>query len=374
VRPLEGCRIVEMQGIGPAPFGVMMLADMGADVIRIGRLTAQAGGLSSEMTDGMALSPHNRGRRSIAIDLRSPEGVEVAIALLSSADALVEGFRPGVMERLGLGPDQCRAHNERLVYARMTGWGQRGPLADSPGHDINYLAISGALSTMARGGRPPAPPLNLVADYGGGGMMLAFAVACGIVQARQTGSGSVIDVAMIDGVAVMMGSLLARTALGQWRDPPGTNFLDGGCHWYDVFETADGRYMAVGAIETKFYDAYVRALGLDPGDVPQWDRARWPALRELVASIFLGRTRDEWCATFDPVEACVTPVLTMEEAARHPHNRARHLYADVDGITHPAPAPRADGEDDPASSAARFSRAAPVDGAEGITALEVLLA
>jgi alpha-methylacyl-CoA racemase len=329
--------VIEMAALGPVPFGGMMLADMGADLIRIDR--AADAGSSSDAYQGMDRSPINRGRRSIGLDLRNPDGLAVARRLIAEADVLLEGFRPGVMERLGLGPDECLAMNPALVYARATGWGQDGPMAQEAGHDINYIALTGVLSTFGREGGQPTAPLNLLGDYGGGGMMLAFAVACAIRSTATTGHGVVLDVAMVDGVAAMASQVLTRKALGEWRRP-GTNFIDTGSHWYDTFETADGRYMAAGAIEAKFYDNFIRGLGLDPEEITQWDRERWPEYRRVVQDAFRTKTRSEWEAVFDGVDACVTPVLSFEEAAAHPHNLARHLYVEKDGLVQTSPAPR----------------------------------
>jgi alpha-methylacyl-CoA racemase len=338
--PLEGIRVIELAGLGPVPFGAMMLADMGASVVRVDRLTPGEGGLDSRLTEGADQQPVNRGRHSIAINLRHAGGREVVLRLAEDADVFIEGFRPGVAERLGVGPEHCHARNQRLVYARMTGWGQDGPLAPSVGHDINYIAVAGALANFCRVGDRPVPPLNLVGDYGGGGMLLAFGILCGVIEAQRSGQGQVLDVAMVDGVAAQLVNVYGRLAQGQWRQPPGTNHVDTGSHWYEVYEAADGKFLAVGALEAKFYRAFVEGIGLDPDDFPQWDRARWPQQKDEVARRIRTRSRDEWCELFAGREACVAPVLTLAEAPKHPHNQSRQLFTDRDGVLQPSPAPR----------------------------------
>jgi alpha-methylacyl-CoA racemase len=338
--PLEGIRVVELAGLGPGPFGVMMLADMGASVVRVDRLAPGEGGLDPRLAEGAERQPVNRGRRSIAVDLRREGGPEVVLRLVEDADVLVEGFRPGVAERLGLGPEVCLGRNPRLVYARMTGWGQEGPLSKTVGHDINYIAVAGALANFARMGERPVPPLNLVGDYGGGGMLLAFGVLCGVIDAQRSGLGQVLDVAMVDGVAAQLVNVYGRLAQGQWREPPGSNHVDTGSHWYDVYETADGKFLAVGALEAKFYRAFVEGIGLDPADFPQWERDRWSEQKEEVAKRMRSRTRDEWCAVFQGVEACVAPVLDLQEAPLNAHNQARSVFVTRDGVLQPSPAPR----------------------------------
>jgi alpha-methylacyl-CoA racemase len=316
----------------------MMLADMGASVTRVDRLSPGEGGVEPALTSDH--QPILRGRRNIAVNLRHPSGPEVVLRLAEASDVLIEGFRPGVAERLGVGPEQCHARNQRLVYARMTGWGQDGPLANTVGHDIDYIAVAGALASFARAGERPVPPLNLVGDYGGGGMLLAFGVVCGVIEAQRSGQGQVIDAAMVDGVAAQLVNVYGRLAHGQWNERPGTNHVDTGSHWYDVYETADGKYLAVGALEAKFYRCFVEGLGLHPADFPQWDRPRWPAQKEEVARRIRARTRDEWCEVFEGLEACVAPVLSLSEAPEHPHNRARRVFVTRDGVVQPSPAPR----------------------------------
>jgi len=332
--PLAGLRIVEMAGIGPGPFCGMMLADHGADVIRIDR--GAPPGFSDPAKD-----PLLRSRRSIALDLKTPQGIAAVRRIVATADGLIEGFRPGVMERLGLGPDALLADNPRLVYGRMTGWGQDGPLAQEPGHDINYIALSGALHAFGRAGDKPAPPINMVGDFGGGGMLLAFGMLAALLHARRTGEGQVVDAAMTDGSALLMSMIWGFRAMGRWGDARGTNLLDGGAPFYDTYETGDGRWIAVGAIEPGFYAALRRVLALDD---PLWNRqfdpAAWPAMRDALAALFRTRTRDAWVAAFAGAEACVTPVLDFNEAAAHPHNDHRGTLTGAAGIMQPAPAPR----------------------------------
>jgi alpha-methylacyl-CoA racemase len=335
--PLAGITVVELAGLGPAPYCGMLLADMGAEVIRIDRAQNVSGG-DPERPPGDLLA---RGRRSIGVDLKSPEGVEVVLALVETADALIEGFRPGVTERLGIGPDECLARNPRLVYGRMTGWGQDGPYASTAGHDINYIALAGALDPIGRAGQPPTPPLNLVGDFGGGGMMLAFGVACGIIEARTSGEGQVIDAAMVDGAASLMTMTHGFRAMGVWNDERGTNMLDTGAHFYDVYETADGRYVSIGSIEPQFYAELLRLTGLEGEDLPwQLDRAHWPAMKERLADIFRSKTRDEWCALMEGTDVCFAPVLSIPEAVAHPHNVARGTFVEVAGVPQPGPTPR----------------------------------
>ncbi|HLM62732.1 MAG TPA: CaiB/BaiF CoA-transferase family protein [Acidimicrobiales bacterium] len=335
--PLAGLTVVEIAGIGPGPYCGMMLADMGADVIRVDRAQNVSGG-------DPALPPADllaRGRRSIGVDLKSPEGVEVVLALVEMADALLEGFRPGVAERLGIGPDECLARNPRLVYGRMTGWGQDGSYAQAAGHDINYIALAGALDPIGRRGEAPVPPLNLVGDFGGGGMLLAFGIACGLVEAQRSGQGQVIDAAMVDGAASLMTMTHAMRAMGIWEDERGTNMLDTGAHFYDVYETADGRYVSIGSIEPQFYAELLRLTGLEGEELPwQHDRSQWPALKERFAVLFRTKTRDEWCEIMEGTDVCFAPVLTIPEATHHPHNVERGTFVEVAGITQPGPAPR----------------------------------
>lgn len=336
--PLTGFRVVEMAGIGPAPFCAMMLSDMGAEVVRVDRTHRPN---DVEFLSKGRQGATQRGRRTLAIDLKKPGAADALLGVIDHADALIEGFRPGVMERLGLGPDRCLRSNARLVYGRVTGWGQDGPLAQAPGHDINYIAITGALACIGRAGEPPVPPLNLVGDFGGGGMLLAFGIVCALLEARSSGRGQVIDAAMVDGAALLMANIYSRRAAGVWTNARGENALDGGAHWYGTYECADGKYISVGAIEPQFYAALLEKCGIDdPAFRSQWDRATWPALREKLARVFLNRTREEWCALLEGSDACVAPVLDLDEAAAHPQNRARSTFVAADGIAEPAPAPR----------------------------------
>ena len=332
--PLAGLRIVEMAGIGPGPFCGMMLADHGAEVIRIDR------GVQPGFSDP-ALDPLLRSRRTIALDLKTAPGIAAVRRIAATADGLIEGFRPGVMERLGLGPDTLLGDNPRLVYGRMTGWGQDGPLAQEPGHDINYIALSGALHAFGRAGDRPTPPINMVGDFGGGGMLLAFGMLAALIHAQRTGEGQVVDAAMTDGSALLMTMIWGFRAMGRWSDARGTNLLDGGAPFYDTYATQDGKWIAVGAIEPAFYAALRRVLRLDD---PLWNRqfdpAAWPAMREALAARFLTRPRDGWVEAFAGTEACVTPVLDYAEAAAHPHNGQRGTLTAAGGVTQPAPAPR----------------------------------
>ncbi|MCS6926861.1 MAG: CoA transferase [Candidatus Binatia bacterium] len=334
---LSGYKIIEFAGIGPAPMCAMLLSDMGAEVLRIDRVEDANLGIPTDAK----YSVLHRGRRSVAIDLKRKEGTEVALALIERADALIEGFRPGVMERLGLGPEPCLARNPRLVYGRMTGWGQEGPLAHAAGHDINYIALTGALHSIGRRGEAPVPPLNLVGDFGGGGVYLALGVVAALLEAQKSGKGQVIDVAMVDGAASLMAAIYGLRAAGRWTDQRGENILDTGAHYYNVYETRDGKYVAVGSIEPKFYAELLRLTGLEHEELPrQNDRSAWPALTERLAAIFRTKTREEWCRIMEGSEVCFAPVLSMEEAPKHPHNRARGTFVEVDGVVQPAPAPR----------------------------------
>jgi alpha-methylacyl-CoA racemase len=334
---LSGYKVIEFAGIGPAPMCAMLLSDMGAEVLRIDRAEEANLGIPTEAK----YSVLNRGRRSVAIDLKRKEGTEVALKLIERADALIEGFRPGVMERLGLGPEPCLARNPRLVYGRMTGWGQEGPLAYAAGHDINYIALTGALHSIGRKGEAPVPPLNLVGDFGGGGVYLALGVVAALLETQKSGKGQVIDVAMIDGAASLMAAIYGLRAAGRWTDQRGENILDTGAHYYDVYETRDGKYIAVGSIEPKFYAELVRLTGLEHEELPrQNDRVAWPDLKERVAAIFHTKTREEWCRLMEGSEVCFAPVLSMHEAPNHPHNRMRGTFVEVEGVVQPAPAPR----------------------------------
>ena len=333
--PLQGVKVIEMQGIGPVPFAAMMLADMGAEVIRVDKIGGMGGDPRRDTL--------NRGRRSISINMKHADGAETLLRLVEKADALLEGFRPGVMERASLGPDECLARNPRLVYGRMTGWGQDGPYASMAGHDIDYIAIGGALANFRRAGERPVPPMNLVGDFGGGGMLLAFGVVCAVLEARQSGKGQVVDAAMVDGTAALLAMPYSFLAMGiHDTSTPGGNLLDTGAHFYDAYETADGNFMAVGAIEPQFYAALLKGLGLENEDLPfQMDRSQWPAMRDRFTAIFKTKTRREWEQVFEGTDACVAPVLTMEEATEHHHNVARSTFVkDANGFVQPAPAPR----------------------------------
>ncbi|MCA1842881.1 MAG: CoA transferase [Actinobacteria bacterium] len=333
--PLKGIRIVEIAGIGPGPFACMMLADLGADVIRLERPTGPRG------VDSVPGNVANRSRRSVGIDLKNPDAVELTLRLVEGADALIEGFRPGVAERLGIGPDACLARNPRLVYGRMTGWGQDGPYASMAGHDINYIALAGALAHFGRPGETPVPPINMVGDFGGGGMLMAFGVVCALLEARTSGQGQVVDASMVDGSATLMTMIHGMRAMGFWELEKGTNIIDGGAHFYDAYETADGKYISIGSIEPQFYAELLRLTGLEGEDLPhQMDRTQWPALKQRVAAIFKEKTRDEWCALMEGTDVCFAPVLTMDEAPSHPHNKARGTFVEVAGVTQPAPSPR----------------------------------
>ncbi|TCZ53953.1 CaiB/BaiF CoA transferase family protein [Roseicella aquatilis] len=330
--PLKGLRILEFAGIGPGPFCGMVLADLGAEIIRIDRKAGPP--IAREDFTG-------RGRRSVALDLKSPAAVAAVLRLVEGADALIEGFRPGVMERLGLGPETCLGRNRRLVYGRMTGWGQEGPLAQAAGHDMNYIALTGALWSIGRPGERPVPPLNLVGDYGGGGMLLAVGLLAALLHARSSGQGQVVDAAMVDGAALLMAPIYAMKARGRWQNRRGSNPLDGAAPWYDTYECADGRWLSVGPIEPQFFALLCETLGLDAKDFPdRMEPAAWPALKERLAAIFRSRTRDDWCTVLEGTDACVAPVLDLEEAPHHPHNAARGTFAVRDGVVQPAPAPR----------------------------------
>ena len=328
--------IIELAGIGPGPFAGMLLSDMGADVIRVERSQAVVGGDPATPPKDVL----NRGRRSIGIDLKNPDGVETVLRLIEKADALFEGFRPGVTERLGLGPDVCLARNPRLVYGRMTGWGQEGPYAQAAGHDINYIALAGALEPIGRRGEAPVPPLNLVGDFGGGGMFLAFGIVCALLEAQKSGKGQVVDTAMVDGAAVLMSMFHSMAAMGVWGER-GTNLLDTGAHFYDVYECSDGKYISLGSIEPQFYAELRRLAGLS-GDqwTKQMDRTAWPDRKVEIAAVFKAKSRDEWCALMEHTDVCFAPVLSVAEATKHPHNVHRSTFTEVGGITQPSPAPR----------------------------------
>jgi len=330
--PLQGIRIIELAGIGPGPFAGMMLADHGAEVIRVDRPGARID----------ARDPLLRGRRVIGVDLKSDKGRALVLDLVKSADALFEGFRPGVTERLGLGPAECHAVNSKLVYGRMTGWGQFGPYANAAGHDINYIALAGALHAYGRAGEKPTPPINMVGDFGGGGMMLAFGMVSALLHAKTTGQGQVIDCAMTDGAAALMAMIWGFRANGIWKDERGVNLLDTGAHMYDTYECADGKWISIGSLEPQFYALLLEKTGLkdDADFAAQMNSAHWPALKERLTTLFKARTRDDWCADMEMTDVCFAPVLSMNEAPHHPHNAARGTFVEADGVMQPAPAPR----------------------------------
>ncbi|MGQ3004275.1 MAG: CaiB/BaiF CoA transferase family protein, partial [Hydrogenophaga sp.] len=326
--PLHGVTVIELAGIGPGPFAGMMLADMGAEVIRIDRMPPPGGGSALEalMRNDSVV---DRGRRSIALNMKDPRAVETVLRLVDKADILIEGFRPGVTEKLGVGPKDCLARNPKLVYGRMTGWGQTGPLAQAAGHDLNYIALSGAVHAMGPADRPPAVPLNLVGDYGGGGMLLALGVVAALYEAQRSGQGQVVDAAITDGAAVLMAAQYGLQAKGFWHEERASNFLDGSAHFYGNYLCADGRYLSVGAIEPQFYRLLLEKCGItDAHFARQWERAEWPALREKLAALFLQKSRDAWCELLEGSDACVAPVLSMAEAPAHPHNRARGTFVE----------------------------------------------
>jgi alpha-methylacyl-CoA racemase len=335
--PLSGLRVIELAGIGPCPFGAMVLADLGADVLRLERSEA----VPASRPEGRSWDLLQRGKRSLGVDLKHPDGIELVLGLVAGADALVEGFRPGVTERLGLGPGACLERNPRLVYGRMTGWGQEGPLSERAGHDINYIALAGVLDAIGRAGERPVPPLNLVGDFGGGGMLLAFGVMAALWSAVRTGEGDVVDVAMVDGSALLMTMTWAFRALGVWHDERGTNLLDTGAPFYDTYECADGKMIAVGALEPKFFAQLLGVMGIDPSsEPPQMDRSQWPATKDRYAGIFRTKARDEWVALAAGTDACLAPVLSMSEATADAHIVARGTLVDVEGTEQPASAPR----------------------------------
>ena len=335
--PLAGLKVIELAGIGPGPFCAMMLADMGAEVLRIDR--TEEPDLGVDVEPGFQLL--NRGRRSVAVDLKRRRGAELVLGLVARADVLIEGFRPGVAERLGLGPEPCLERNPKLVYGRATGFGQEGPLAKAAGHDLNYIALAGVLGCIGPAGGKPAVPLNLVGDFGGGGMYLGFGILCALSERVGSGQGQVVDAAMVDGAASLMTALFGWRAAGLWSGGRGENVLDSGAHFYDTYETADGEYVAIAAIEPKFYAELLRLVGLEPEELPaQMDRRLWPDMRQRLTRIFKSKTRAEWCRVMEGSEACFAPVLSLDEAARHPHNVARGTFVEVDGVVQPAPAPR----------------------------------
>ncbi|MDY6943593.1 MAG: CaiB/BaiF CoA-transferase family protein [Pseudomonadota bacterium] len=332
--PLKGIKVLEIASIGPGPFCGMMLSDMGAEILRVDKKNIPS--LSGKY------DVLGRGRRSVAVDLKKPEGVQAVLRLAEKADVLMEGYRPGVMERLGLGPDVCLERNPKLVYARMTGWGQYGPLAHAAGHDMNYIAISGALAAIGRAGERPVPPLNLVGDFGGGGMLQAFGIVCALLEAQRSGQGQVVDTAMTDGAATLMAMIYGFKASGMWKTEKGSNMLDGGAHFYDTYETKDGKYVAIGSIEPQFYKLLLEKTGLadDPEFRAQMNQRKWPELKEKLAAAFKTKTQDEWTEIMEGTDVCYGPILDMNEAPKHPHNVARKTFIEIEGVMQPAPAPR----------------------------------
>ena len=331
--PLKGLKIIEMAGIGPGPFCGMVLADLGAKIIRVDRASAIGTGSKQDAA--------NRGKKSIAVDLKSEEGVEVVLKLVETADAIFEGFRPGVMERLGLGPEVCSKRNERIVFGRMTGWGQKGPLANAAGHDINYISLTGALAAIGRPGSPPVPPLNLIGDFGGGGMLLALGLVAALLESKESKKGQVVDAAMTDGSALLMTMIYTMQSSGVWKTSMGSNLLDGGSHFYDTYECKDGKFISLGSIEPQFYALLCQIAELDESIFGnQMSRDSWPEKKEAIKKIILDKTRDEWCELMEGTDVCFAPVLDMSEAPKHPHNIERKTFIDLEGVTQPAPAPR----------------------------------
>ena len=331
--PLKGLKIIEMAGIGPGPFCGMVLADLGADLIRIDRASAAGGGSRQE--------PSNRGKKSIALDLKTKEGIEVVLKLVERSDAIFEGFRPGVMERLGLGPDICLKRNNKIVFGRMTGWGQEGPLASAAGHDINYISLSGVLSAIGRPGSPPVPPLNLIGDFGGGGMLLTLGIVAALLETKASGKGQVVDAAMVDGSALLMTMIYAMYGTGFWNTELGSNLLDGGAHFYDTYECKDGKFISIGSIEPQFYELLrEKALLEDPVFDKQMSKDTWHDQKAKIVKVFLQKTREEWCSLMEGTDICFAPVLDMSEAPNHPHNIARETFKEIEGIVQPSPAPR----------------------------------
>ena len=358
--PLAGLKVLELAGLGPTPFCGMLLGDLGADVLRIDRLSHVDQGI--DMPGKYDL--RNRNKRSVALDLKNPEDHAVLMELIAKADILIEGYRPGVAERLGIGPEDCWRRNPRLVYGRATGWGQEGPMAQMAGHDINYIALTGALDRIGPPGGSPVPPLNLLGDYGGGGVYMAFGLLAAVHEAGQSGKGQVVDCAMVDGVTSLLTVFHALRQLGQVEPQRGSNVLDGGAPFYSCYETSDGKYVALGAIETRFYNTMLERLGLNPADLPDRnDRTNWPELRCRFEAIFRTRTRDEWAAQFEGSDACFSPVLTLDEAPAHPHNKARSTMVDLDGVEQPRPAPRF------SRTPGQIARPAPVRGEHTVEAL-----
>jgi alpha-methylacyl-CoA racemase len=331
--PLSGIKIIEIAGIGPGPFCAMMLADLGAEVVRVDRKSNEGNGSNYDVL--------NRGRKSIAIDLKNPAGIETVLALVEGADALLEGFRPGVMERLGIGPDVCMARNPKLIFGRMTGWGQDGPMAQAAGHDINYIALTGALHSIGRKDAPPTPPLNLVGDFGGGGMLLALGITSALLETQKSGKGQIVDAAMTDGSAALMGIIYGQHGRGAWKTDRQVNMLDGGAHFYDTYECSDGKFISIGSIEPQFYALLLEKAELtDELYTDQHNRDNWPELKTKTAEAFRTKTRAEWCAIMEYTDVCFAPVLDLEEAPQHEHNKARNTFVEIEGVTQHAPAPR----------------------------------
>jgi alpha-methylacyl-CoA racemase len=338
--PLDGIRVIELAGIGPAPFGAMLLSDLGADIVTVHR-TSVVGGSVEDPIAIMTQGTLARGRRSVAIDLKHREGQAAVLEMIGQVDAFIEGFRPGVAERLGLGPEVCLKRNPALVYGRMTGWGQDGPLARAAGHDINYIALAGVLAHVGRRDERPVPPLNLVGDFGGGGLLLALGIVAALFEAQRSGKGQVVDTAMIDGSALLMSMMYELMGRGQWDERREANMNDGGAYFYEVYETADNKYISIAAMEPKFFNDLLRRIDLDPADLPeQWDSAQWQVGKKRMAELFRKKTRQEWCDLLEGTDACFAPVLTMSEAIQHPHNVQRGVFTEVGGSLQPAPAPR----------------------------------
>jgi alpha-methylacyl-CoA racemase len=333
--PLSGVKVLQIASLAPGPFACMMLADLGAEVLRVERPVSANPDTSVSATNNVL----ERGQNSIVLDLKQQKGRAAVLRLVTQADVLVEGFRPGTMERLGLGPKDCSEQNPKLIYGRMTGWGQSGPLSRSAGHDINYIALSGALYSMGPKGRPPTPPLNLVGDFGGGGLFLAYGIVCALYEREISGKGQIVDASMVDGSSLLLAQLHGLIASGDWRPARGENILDGGVPWYNVYETSDGKFVSIGAIEAKFYAEFMSRLGLEDA-YAQYDRASWPELTDKLVRIFRTKTRDEWCRHFDGSDACFAPVLSPKEAPHHPHAVERGSFVDVGGIVQPSPGPR----------------------------------
>lgn len=335
--PLEGLRVLELAGIGPTPMCAMLLADMGAEVLRIDRISQSGLGL----TIPSELRLLNRGRPSAAVDLKKAQGVDLILRLVERADALIEGFRPGVTEKLGVGPKDCMERNPKLVYGRMTGWGQKGPLSKAAAHDLNYIALTGVLNAIGQPGQAPVPPLNLTGDFGGGALYLAFGLVCGLLEAARSGRGQVVDAAIVDGASSLMTFCHGLKAAGMWADERGANYMDGGAPFYATYQTADGKYISLACLETKFYEEFLRLTGLDKEGLPdRMDKQNWPRLKERFQALFKTKTRDEWCVLLEGTDACFAPVLSLDEAPKHPHNKARGAFIEIKGVLQPAPAPR----------------------------------